>query len=44
MLLFALIQLRHGPGNLAHQIGAAVCRFQIEFEGNPARQVERRTG
>ena len=44
MLLFALVEIHDGRGDLAHQVAAVVCRLEIEFEGQLAKQVQSRPG
>ncbi len=44
MLLLALVQTHDGIGDLAHQVAAEVRRFQVQFQGDLAKQVQRRAG
>src|SRR5207247_2302576 len=43
MLLFALVKMHDGLGDLAHQIAAVVRRFQIQFQGDLAEQIQSRS-
>ena len=44
MLLLALIETHDGFGDLAHQVAAVVRRFQIQFQGQLAEQIQSRSG
>ena len=40
VLLFALVETHDGVGDLAHQVAAVVRRFEIQFQGQLAEQVQ----
>ena len=44
MLLLALVETHDGVGDLAHQVAAVVRRFQIQFQGQLAEQIQSRSG
>ena len=35
------VQTHHGSGDLAHQVAAEVRRFQVQFQGDLAQQIQR---
>jgi hypothetical protein len=44
VLLLVLVEIYDGGGDLAHQVAAVVRRFEIEFEGQLAEQVQSGAG
>ena len=40
VLLFALVEIHDGGGDLAHQVAAVVRRFEVEFQGQLAEQIQ----
>src|SRR2546429_9222722 len=44
MLFLALVQADDGFGDLAHQVATAVSRFEIQFTGQLAQQVQGGSG
>ena len=44
VLLFALVEIHDGGGDLAHQVAAEVRRLEVEFQGQLAKEIQSGAG
>src|ERR1017187_3621302 len=44
VLFFALVEIHDGGGDLTHQVAAVVCRLEVEFQGQLAKQIQSGAG
>src|SRR6202051_889123 len=40
VLFFALVEIHDGGGDLTHQVAAVMCRWEVEFQGQLAKQIQ----